>query len=1285
MIKNTLKKILRVCKKRLAALRAYIHKYYISPVSFHYVGENWERPECASLPVAVFFGFNNWKQEDAANFFTQYRCAFVMKGKRFFFVKRNLRYFPADQKFVFVSWSRKITRKAKKYAHTKDIPVLYVEDGFIRSMDVRKKHTKALSYTWDTRVMYFDYSEPSDLEEMIVARDFGKWTTADAEAAIEIARAMKLTKYYDLFDQDDPKAIDLAKEQEKRLAGEGMLPAAYYRGKKKYSILVMGQVEDDASITYGSKDKTTNVGALERARKDYPDAEIYYRPHPDVYYGNRAQKSKLEKLGKSVSIVDQDVPLHDVMQAVDHVYTITSLTGFEALLYGKKVTCLGAPFYSNWGFTDDKQKLRRRRKTGERSYAEVFAAAYLHYSHYVHPDSDERIDFFELASYFFVEKVRSIKPWEMNDNYADLTVLKKHIDRLSAPAKLFFYLRDSGDFCQGKPQEIMNLVQGDKFRLHDFRQFSHLLMETSNFDALKEYCDDSITFVERNSLTLNNKLNENVIFFQNFIIARYRFKGRALRSVADFSNYYLECKDAKILSEKARNFLQVYLNALLINLDYEVAEKIIYGFIIKNKDAFSLSEWQKFTSIVSTNPARKERDHVRRTKLLVDISAEYQKALNQEYKEKIDFFINLTLKAMACDDEAAMKTFAKNILDMRPLINDVLRREKDLLNITSFLISCTSALAEEFLALLTEFLGEKRTQKLKESYYLKFHKYTEYFQIYDTSVPSINYATVLQSMGNLSAALTILKKTRKETANNKQKEILNAAIESVKFLTVFNRIVNSHPQPKFPKGVIFLAGHRCFNTLAMLAPALREVRRLGYAVISLTEGILEDSETGVSAIDKFSGQIRHDFRSSAIQNTWEINWKKHRVFCEGINYYQGLYEVLSNHTRDYFVDLKSKSVQTYFMARLSVCDAYVTVMRDIFRELVQDRRMPVVILSGNTHAAPYSIARDFCMAQNHPLLSFVNVNVAYESYFTNLGSKFSTSMCFTDMTMYPNRRAPFLAEAGKFEKWYQEHKHDRDAIDKATGFITMNRNQSQDNSQELALIEWLNAHKAAGKKIICAIGKTPVDLAVPYDGGPAHEDMADWLNHTIETCGAGDDVVLLVKPHPHELRPEIAMDLVHLLFDLIKVEVAPNVRLLGHKEINMHALAPHIDLAVMYNGSSAPELTVMGVPVLMAAHFGRHDYPLPLIYPESREQYERFLLSGHYPKPLPETRDRAALLIGYMGSSEIAVKNTYSLRPITNDSIGTPKWNKEKVEEYLRHGDPEMERAAREIVAKFAS
>ena len=53
-------------------------------------------------------------------------------------------------------------------------------------------------------------------------------------------------------------------------------------------VLVVGQVEDDASIRLGAGEISTNGALLENARAAHPDAILIYKPHPDVTAGLRA-------------------------------------------------------------------------------------------------------------------------------------------------------------------------------------------------------------------------------------------------------------------------------------------------------------------------------------------------------------------------------------------------------------------------------------------------------------------------------------------------------------------------------------------------------------------------------------------------------------------------------------------------------------------------------------------------------------------------------------------------------------------------------------------------------------------------------------------------------------------------------------------------------------------------------------------------------------------------------------------------------------------------------------
>jgi capsular polysaccharide export protein len=70
-----------------------------------------------------------------------------------------------------------------------------------------------------------------------------------------------------------------------------------------------------------------------------------------------------------------------LLPQVDEVHLLSSLTGFEALLRGKKVTCYGQPFFAGWGLTDDIIPVPRR--TRRLKLDELVAGALIEYPAYI--------------------------------------------------------------------------------------------------------------------------------------------------------------------------------------------------------------------------------------------------------------------------------------------------------------------------------------------------------------------------------------------------------------------------------------------------------------------------------------------------------------------------------------------------------------------------------------------------------------------------------------------------------------------------------------------------------------------------------------------------------------------------------------------------------------------------------------------------------------------------------------------------------------------------------------
>ena len=233
-----------------------------------------------------------------------------------------------------------------------------VEDGFLRSRGLGADLVAPLSLVLDDIGIYYDATRPSKLENLI--NQSAALTQAErqrAEALIARINGAGLSKYNLKTD----RAPSLPK------------------GRR---ILVPGQVEDDASITFGTTEFGDNLSLLKAVRAATPAAVVIYKPHPDVETGLRP--GALPDATGIADAVLNDTDPAAAIAAVDEVWTMTSLLGFEALLRGKPVTCFGMPFYAGWGLTDDRAMPIPRRAARVDLVALVHAAL-IDYPRYFDP------------------------------------------------------------------------------------------------------------------------------------------------------------------------------------------------------------------------------------------------------------------------------------------------------------------------------------------------------------------------------------------------------------------------------------------------------------------------------------------------------------------------------------------------------------------------------------------------------------------------------------------------------------------------------------------------------------------------------------------------------------------------------------------------------------------------------------------------------------------------------------------------------------------------------------
>lgn len=281
----------------------------------------------------------------------------------FFPELRSLHAAPLARPDLILGWGAKMSmRVARGLARALDAQAVCVEDGFIRSVGLGRAGAPPLSLVADDRGCYFDARTESQLEVLIGAdAQPTPDELAEAEALIALKNAAGLSKY------NAGRALDRAD-----------LPAT-----TRARVLIIDQTAGDASIAGALASESAFAEIVDRARAAFPRAQLIVKPHPEAAAGRRGGALPAKAIQTADFCVAGDVDMMQLLQAVDVVFTVSSLAGADALFLGKEVHCLGMPWYAGWGATQDAQSIARR--TSRRTPRHLFAAGYLRYARYVDP------------------------------------------------------------------------------------------------------------------------------------------------------------------------------------------------------------------------------------------------------------------------------------------------------------------------------------------------------------------------------------------------------------------------------------------------------------------------------------------------------------------------------------------------------------------------------------------------------------------------------------------------------------------------------------------------------------------------------------------------------------------------------------------------------------------------------------------------------------------------------------------------------------------------------------
>lgn len=319
-------------------------------------------------PTAVLIGFSNWKvwMHDVL---PEYHSVFLGFSPRLNASLVDL--IPRFCNPTVFCWSYKFPEGLEDLCQKNNIPMIFVEDGFIRGAGLGILKTNPLSLVFDRQAMHFDSQKNSDLDDMLNNHIFDNEDVKLARV-FRSAFANGVTKYIKAGSE-----IDLTSQLEL---------------ENQHVVLVLGQVEGDLSVRYGAARIYSAYELVHIAVQENPDSRILFRPHPETFYKQDEFDADLKKTAGFCEIIGPEWSLTETLVACDKVYTVTSFSGFEAALMDKEVHLFGLPFYGGWGFTNDRHeidtKLKRTRKL---TPDQVLSVALGRYPSYFNPVTMEKI------------------------------------------------------------------------------------------------------------------------------------------------------------------------------------------------------------------------------------------------------------------------------------------------------------------------------------------------------------------------------------------------------------------------------------------------------------------------------------------------------------------------------------------------------------------------------------------------------------------------------------------------------------------------------------------------------------------------------------------------------------------------------------------------------------------------------------------------------------------------------------------------------------------------------
>lgn len=510
-----------------------------------------------------------------------------------------------------------------------------------------------------------------------------------------------------------------------------------------------------------------------------------------------------------------------------------------------------------------------------------------------------------------------------------------------------------------------------------------------------------------------------------------------------------------------------------------------------------------------------------------------------------------------------------------------------------------------------------------------------------------------------------------------------------KFEESIARLFRDIEHPESPDGVFLALGYSN-KQYALTVLAAHGLARHNWASVCLDDQNFELGAIRNKDVAFFKGRLVRDVDARSrvyrmigldgLKFDWEIDLQNRICRTEGINFFGTIANRLGKEFRRYPSELSGRRASRRFEELLQTCDAALAVCLEMEQRLA-DKGMQVRITGWEQDYPPSGVFKVYCAERGYRFgIEFVEILQGYQKYFRGGRSGLVSAVDCQNVTRHKLCSASTL-RGDLFDNWYRRNAAKPDIARHGREWARMNRSEQEEIAPEgKSVLEMAKKHRESGGTVACLYGSVPYDFGHPWlDTGPAHYDRKDWYNHTVATL-ANTETLLIIKPHPDEARSDQIGVPTEFFTEMLEQELPPNAVVLEHRWLNNADLIPLLDFGIVWRGSVAPELSLLGIPVIASNPRSMAEQVLDLTLPKDRNDYEDLLKNPFRLKCNEDLRERASMFFEFY-RTQVMIPYPFGWISQKRKFAGPPVWSDAALNDYMANGHPSIDEMCKRIIS----